>query len=50
MSKTGGEPAADGDKKYVVRFHSSLFSGAFRHEQEGDAQPQLRIQEDCIET
>jgi len=25
MSKSGGEPAADGDKKYVVRFYFSLY-------------------------
>lgn len=51
MNKSGGEPAADGDKKFIVLFlYLNTTIDSVRHKQERDAEPKPRLQKDSPET
>ena len=52
MSKAGGEAAADGEQKYIVCYHThdSYFADSIRHKQERDAESELRLQANSVET
>jgi len=51
MNKSGGEPAADGDKKFIVLYiYLTLTIDSVRHKQERDVKPKPRLQKDSPET